>query len=62
MIMVVGGASWIKSLNLDVGFAMNKLKGDKSTTKCKVWRKKKFGNGYVTITKVTYSCSVEGEW
>ena len=23
MIMVVGGASWIKSLNLDVGFAMN---------------------------------------
>ena len=36
--------------------SLHKLKGDKITQKRKVWRKKKYGYGYVTISQVTYSC------
>ena len=38
----------------------HKIKGDKKVTKTKAWRKKKFGYGYVTTTKTTYSCRLEG--
>ena len=38
----------------------HKLKGDKKVTKTKVWKKKKFGYGYVTTTKTSYSCKLEG--
>ena len=37
-------------------YIIHKLKGDKITQKRKVWRKKKYGYGYVTISQVTYSC------
>ena len=35
---------------------VHKIKGEKMTQKRKVWRKKKYGYGYVTISQVTYSC------
>ena len=61
--IMVGGGVLDKKFEFRRGICHeHKLKEDKSTTKCKVWRKKKFGNGYFTITKVTYSCSVEVEW
>ena len=37
----------------------HKLKGEKKVTKTRVWRKKKFGFGYVTTTKTTYSCRLQ---
>ena len=36
------------------------IKGDVLKTKTKVWRKKKYGYGWVTTTTVTYKCSMAG--
>ena len=35
---------------------VHKLKGKKTEVKYKAWRKKKYGYGYVTCKKTTYSC------
>ena len=39
---------------------LHKIKGDVSRNKTKVWRKKKFGYGWVTTTVVSYTCSRAG--
>ena len=38
----------------------HKLKGSRMVTKTKVWRQKKHGYGWVTVSKVTYTCSYSG--
>ena len=36
------------------------LKGSRMVTKTKVWRQKKHGYGWVTVSRVTYTCSYSG--
>ena len=38
----------------------HKIKGNASRNRTKVWRKKKFGYGWVTTTIVSYTCSGAG--
>ena len=36
--------------------SFDKIKGDRKETKVTVWRKKKYGYGYVTSKKIVYTC------
>ena len=38
----------------------HKLEGSRMVTKTKVWRQKKHGYGWVTVSRVTYTCSYSG--
>ena len=37
----------------------HKVLGDKTSSKKRIWTKKKFGWGWATVTSVSYTCQVE---
>ena len=41
--------------------SQHKTKGDKMRSKTKVWKKRKFDYGWVTVTKVSYRCKHRGD-